>query len=257
MDAAFQPLPPRPSAVSACADALRESILSGRIAPGSRLPPERTLAATLGVNRLTLRHALGQITAAGLVSVRQGSGYVVRNFVEEGGPDLIAPMLALASNAAGRRDAIDDILFVRRVLARAVLERLAKTIDEAGLARLGKAVEEFEAVILRKGSTPREMAKADQAAIRALVRETRSPVLALVVNPVLRVADALEPIEAIVYADPAVNAMGWRLLLATLDSHDAATLDEVVEAMEEMDARVHRALAPKKPKKKRTTRRTR
>ncbi len=37
---------------------LRRDILLGRYRPGSRLPPERELAARLGTNRNTLREAL-------------------------------------------------------------------------------------------------------------------------------------------------------------------------------------------------------
>ncbi|HEX8951995.1 MAG TPA: GntR family transcriptional regulator, partial [Polyangia bacterium] len=51
----FAPLPPRLSAVDACADALRRRVLDGELAVGARLPPERELAASLGASRVTLR----------------------------------------------------------------------------------------------------------------------------------------------------------------------------------------------------------
>lgn len=45
--------------------ALVDRILSGQLAAGQRLPPERELAAQLGVNRTSLREALRQIEVDG------------------------------------------------------------------------------------------------------------------------------------------------------------------------------------------------
>src|SRR5690606_17342196 len=96
----FEPIAPRESAVETCARTLRRAIIEGKIPVGSRLPPERKLAESFGVNRVTVRGALAQLATSRLLSVRQGSGYVVRDFREEGGPDLIA---GLAELAAGKQ----------------------------------------------------------------------------------------------------------------------------------------------------------
>ena len=42
------------TAAHACFESLRQAILKGRYVPGERLPPERQLADTLGVGRVTL-----------------------------------------------------------------------------------------------------------------------------------------------------------------------------------------------------------
>jgi DNA-binding FadR family transcriptional regulator len=44
----------------------------GMIPAGDRFPPERELAAQLGISRLTLREALAELQKAGYVSVRRG-----------------------------------------------------------------------------------------------------------------------------------------------------------------------------------------
>ncbi len=59
------------------AEALRERILSGQIAAGSRLPPERRLAAQLGVNRSTIVTAYDELASLGLIDGRVGDGTVV------------------------------------------------------------------------------------------------------------------------------------------------------------------------------------
>jgi 2-aminoadipate transaminase len=59
------------------AGAIRERIVSGQIPPGVRLPPERTLAAQLGVNRSTVVTAYDELAADDLISGRVGDGTVV------------------------------------------------------------------------------------------------------------------------------------------------------------------------------------
>lgn len=56
------------------ADQLRRLIEGGEFPVGSRLPPERDLAAQLGVSRPSVREALIALEVEGLVEVRMGSG---------------------------------------------------------------------------------------------------------------------------------------------------------------------------------------
>ncbi len=51
---------------------LLDIIKLGLVPPGGRLPPERELAARLGISRLTLREALGELQRAGFVCSRRG-----------------------------------------------------------------------------------------------------------------------------------------------------------------------------------------
>jgi len=44
----------------------------GLIGPGERFPPERELAAQLGISRLTLREAIGELARAGYVMSKRG-----------------------------------------------------------------------------------------------------------------------------------------------------------------------------------------
>ncbi|MFF8969591.1 PLP-dependent aminotransferase family protein [Streptomyces sp. NPDC014995] len=55
-------------------DALREAVRSGRLAPGTRLPSSRTLAADLGIARNTVADAYADLVAEGWLTARQGSG---------------------------------------------------------------------------------------------------------------------------------------------------------------------------------------
>ena len=50
---------------------------SGEFPPGSKLPPERAIAAQLGVSRTSVREAVISLEIAGRVEVRVGSGIIV------------------------------------------------------------------------------------------------------------------------------------------------------------------------------------
>lgn len=55
-------------------DALRDAVLDGRLAPGTRLPAGRALAADLGVARGTVADAYAQLAAEGWLESRVGAG---------------------------------------------------------------------------------------------------------------------------------------------------------------------------------------
>ncbi len=59
---------------------LIREIAAGRLLDGERLPPEREMAAEMGISVGTLRKALADLTGKGLLERRQGSG----NYVKQG-----------------------------------------------------------------------------------------------------------------------------------------------------------------------------
>lgn len=74
-------------------DQIITDVLSGEMAPGDPLPSERRLAEVLGVSRPAVREALKQLTAAGLVEIRQGDTTTVRDFRKHAGLDLLPRLL--------------------------------------------------------------------------------------------------------------------------------------------------------------------
>jgi GntR family transcriptional repressor for pyruvate dehydrogenase complex len=53
---------------------LVDYLLSGSVAPGSRLPSERQLAEAFGVGRSAVREALAALSLIGLIEIRHGDG---------------------------------------------------------------------------------------------------------------------------------------------------------------------------------------
>ena len=74
------------------AEQLRDAILDGRFGTGTKLPPERELAAEFRVNRTSVREAIKVLEGLGLVTVRQGDGATVRPLVEAS-LEVLGPMI--------------------------------------------------------------------------------------------------------------------------------------------------------------------
>lgn len=100
-------------------DRLRQSIITGRIAPGQRLI-ERELTSMLGVSRTVIREALRQLETEGLVSLIPNKGPVVRELTPDEAQDLY--------NIRSRLEGLAARLFVENA-------------DDALVAQLGEALD--------------------------------------------------------------------------------------------------------------------
>jgi len=74
---AFRPLLPPRNLTSELTARLTDEIVSGKLAPSSRLPTEQEMIANFGVSRTVIREAIAALRAEGLVVSRQGSGIFV------------------------------------------------------------------------------------------------------------------------------------------------------------------------------------
>lgn len=233
----LQPIPPRQGAAKACADQLRDAILRGELAAGSRLPPERSLAETLGVNRATVRIALHELESAGLVAARQGSGYSVRDFRAQGGPDLLGPLAEVARQTGSLAALAEDLLLVRRQLAAAVLERIAaRELASSELDRIEKRIDDLETVV--QTSRPLDaIAAADLAVLESLLDAAGSAVFRLFFNPAANVLRRLPELINAMYTHPEANILGWRALV-TMAKARSIHVPSVIDVLGALDAQV-------------------
>ena len=132
--AIFSPVPVR-NAFEVTVERLAQSIRLGVLAEGAQLPPERELAETLGVSRVTLREAIKALRDTGLVESRRGRG---------GGTFVVAPPVhrARTTSALGDRPDphwVEDALDLRRVVepgsAALAASRTLTAADRASLHR--------------------------------------------------------------------------------------------------------------------------
>jgi GntR family transcriptional regulator len=108
----------------------------GELAPGDRLPSERWFGDDFGVSRTTVRRAIEELVATGLVEPRNGALYV--------SPGSAAPSNRLQSlTELARARGLEP---TARVLAQIVR---AATLDEAELFRIAPGADLFELRRLR------------------------------------------------------------------------------------------------------------
>jgi GntR family transcriptional regulator, transcriptional repressor for pyruvate dehydrogenase complex len=118
------------SAVSAVAARLLSYFTSGEVEPGTRLPPERQLAASLGVGRSAVREALAALDMLGVVSIRPGSGTYLRGSASELLPQTLSWGLMLGEQRTR------ELIELRRGLEVQAAELAAGRAEPEHVARL-------------------------------------------------------------------------------------------------------------------------
>ena len=129
------------SRVDGVVDQLRELILSGALPAGERLPNERELADSLGVNRSSVREALKRLEFLELIDVRHGQGSFVRPLADSSALQVIEALLADPRTVT--RELLRQLLEFRRHTLIHVVELAAVHHSAEQLAR-GRALLERE-----------------------------------------------------------------------------------------------------------------
>ncbi|WP_183392908.1 FadR/GntR family transcriptional regulator [Kineococcus radiotolerans] len=130
---------PRGSAVADVARQMTTLIAGGTFPAGSRLPPERQLAESLGVGRSAVREALAALEILGLVTVRPGSGTYIRDSTSELLPTTLSWGLMLSAEHTAQLSEVRSALEVRA----AVLA--ARRVSDDDLKNLRGHLEAMEA----------------------------------------------------------------------------------------------------------------
>ncbi|SOD72676.1 GntR family transcriptional regulator [Jatrophihabitans sp. GAS493] len=166
-DSVYSPVPIR-NAFEVTVERLARAIKLGVLSEGDRLPPERELALTLGVSRVTLREAIKALRDAGMVESTRGRG---------GGTFVVAHKSVTPRGVEqldeSMRTAIDDALDMRRVIepgaAALAATRKLIDVDVATLQRCLAAAADHEPGSRRLADSRLHMAIAAAAGSQTLV----------------------------------------------------------------------------------------
>ena len=143
---------------------LLEHIASTGLAAGDRLPPERELAARLGVSRNSLKQAFVVLEVQGLVDIRQGDGTYLRR--SELTPEPVDVLL-------DRQARLPYILEAREAIEAKIAELAAERRTEEDLQAMEDALAAMGEEV-RQGLTG---ASGDQLFHAAVVAAGHSPIL--------------------------------------------------------------------------------
>ena len=209
---------PGASAVAEVTRRLLDFLLSDAVGAGDRLPPERQLAATMGVGRSAVREALAALEVLGVVSVRPGSGTYLRGSASE----LLPRTLSWGVLLHG--DQTRELFEVRHGLEVQAARQAATFVSDEALRALADHLETMR----RSTGDPGAFAAAE-----ALFHEELA---AAADNGVIR--DLLASIRSLVHV-PAGTAPGDDAPL-TVDGHAAVLAALEIRDPEAAAAAMHR-----------------
>src|SRR5258706_2323381 len=229
--------------VDAVVAQLRRGILDGELPADALLPPERELAASLGVSRLTLRAGLARLEAEGLLRAHQGRGVLVLPLERHASLQVLAHI-----DARKRPGLVADLLELRRMIASEAVAVACVRARPAGL----RALETMARAQAAEPDAERYIA-GDLAFSRRVLEITGNLALLLLLNSVEAVYRAHPEIGNALTADRATSLLGYDLVLGLLRAGDAdAARTMVREALRAADDAVVARLesARRKPKGK-------
>jgi GntR family transcriptional repressor for pyruvate dehydrogenase complex len=102
---------------------IKDMIISGELAPGQRLPPEKELGERLGLSRSSLREAVKALEVIRVLDVRRGDGTYVTSLE----PHLLLEAMSFVVDLHTDRSVL-EILAVRRILEPAAAALAARGI---------------------------------------------------------------------------------------------------------------------------------
>lgn len=157
---------------------LEELILTGKIAPGRRLPPERDLAARMGVSRPVIHEGILILENRGLVILRPRHGVVVQDYRRNGTLDLLLSLIQKQNHqiGPGLTAELEHVrLYMEQDMIRMICQQTPPDADALReMARINQEI--------RRTQDPRELARQDFLFHRHLSLASGNSVYALLMN---------------------------------------------------------------------------
>jgi GntR family transcriptional repressor for pyruvate dehydrogenase complex len=117
---------------------LKDLIFQGKLKPGEKLPPERELAKSLNVSRVSLREALNTLQGMALLEIQQGNRTFVRPITTRSMHD---PLVAFSKNGPSN---ILKLLEIRKYLEVGLASLAAERATSEEIEQLERLLKEME-----------------------------------------------------------------------------------------------------------------
>jgi GntR family transcriptional regulator, transcriptional repressor for pyruvate dehydrogenase complex len=144
-------------------------ILRGILRPGERLPAERELADRLGVSRPSLRDAIADLQAKGLLSTRPGAGIFVADVLGS------AFSSGLVQLFASHQEAVFDYVSFRKDMEGLAAERAAQYGSDTDLKVVAMIFDKMEAAHQKRD--PTDEAELDAAFHLSIIEASHNVVM--------------------------------------------------------------------------------
>lgn len=202
---------------------LRTPILDGTLRPNDRLPPERTLAIDLGVDRNTVRSAIQELERLGLVERRQGSGSRVLDYRETGSLDLLRYLVVRAGTEEVDVTVLRSVIDILLVTVRGIAHLIVRRAEAADFSAIRGALAELDAAAAE--GSPDAIDKRERRLVRLEFRAAHSIAAELTLNMLDQLVDTLFAAD-----ETPVSIERGRIDAARLSLHR-----DVVDALEQRD----------------------
>jgi DNA-binding FadR family transcriptional regulator len=199
---------------------LREAILSGRYAPGERLPTQRTLAAELEVNMASVREALKRLEQLRLVEVRHGDCTRVTDWRASGGLEALALLGSVDD------DVIASLFEARRLLLVAAARLAAQRRSDRQAAEICEL-----AGAVASAPDDRGALMADWAFMAAVIEAAGNLVFQLIMNSVRELYMPRVEAFAPIVQDRSRTVALYRSGAAAIRDRDAEAAAEAIGAL--------------------------
>lgn len=118
---------------------IKRYILEKHLKPGDSLPPEAQLAADLGVGRSSIREAMKSLQSLGIVDVRRGEGFFVREW------NLDPVLETLSYGICFTSAAFEELMQIRIWLEASSIIEATSNVTAQNITELESIMAEWEA----------------------------------------------------------------------------------------------------------------
>ncbi|MCA1323147.1 FadR/GntR family transcriptional regulator [Herbaspirillum sp. alder98] len=218
------------------AQRLLTMIRSGLLKPDQQLPPERELAAMLGVGRPAVREAIRGLALLGLLRIRQGEGTFVSSLETR---ELLEPLEMIIDLNPGTLEALFD---ARLIIETGVAALAATHMDDSELQRLVRNVED-EARLL---SDPVAFAAADVEFHEAIIEACDNPFLQSIAGSLYMLGKKSRTITSRIPATLERSLQDHREILDALQARDPQRASDAMRSHLQHVRAAYRGAAPNK-----------